>query len=164
MHIKSTRRGFTLIELLVAVLIIGILAAVAVSQYKKAVLKTKMTQTFISGKAYLQAQRVYRLATGEYADANNAKKLDIQVLASGWETVWVGDGLQVKLPSERVQFDFRPAGGLYNEGSTRDAFLCIVYDDAPQIDTAREICQDLTGSKNGTYQSNSKRTLYGGQW
>jgi len=78
------KQGFTLIELLVVVLIIGILSAVALPQYQKAVEKSRSAEAMSNGRVLLDA-------VNRALDLNpnlTPSRFDLDVKISGGE--WTG--------------------------------------------------------------------------
>ena len=76
----KNKQAFTLIELLVVVLIIGILAAVALPQYQKAVTKARFAQVVTAGRSLRDAEHRYKLANDVYT--NDRDNLDIEFAGS----------------------------------------------------------------------------------
>ena len=161
-----TATGFTLIEIIVVVLIIGILAAIALPQYQKAVLKSRFTKLVTTSKAIVDAQRIYYMDHGVYA--NRADLLDITFpLINGgtnfgdgrtWRCVFIyANGLG---GGPRTSCDLLTPLITLQWYHTRGSANCCVY--ASSNFAGEWLCQEIT-KKQTPYQSVATSHCYSGR-
>ena len=80
-------KAFTLIELLVVVLIIGILAAIALPQYQRAVDKSRVATMLPLMRRWVDALALYKLEHGSYLNEEEGHPSSAD-LGVSWPTDW----------------------------------------------------------------------------
>ena len=156
----KNNKAFTLIELLVVVLIIGILAAVALPQYKIAVAKSRLTQLLVLADATRKAEEIYYMANGQYT--YNWDELGIDISGTVQENILTHDDkvtllLRNNPNSVRVSDSRIPAflivGFSQNDSDMFKGKTCCY---APQTNhLGITLCKQMTdNNRNGTVGDN----------
>ncbi len=155
----KTNKGFTLIELLVVVLIIGILAAMAMPQYFKAVERSRMTEADTLLGSIAQAQRRKFLQTNTFV--TNYKALDVSPKGSSGTTYYTkgnpttgdnGNGFAVVLSGTGFTDGIATATRHAASGTLQYAYSLSRYYQGDNVtctaaaDAGQELCADFCGT------------------
>ena len=149
----KNNQAFTLIELLVVVLIIGILSAVALPQYKMAVAKARMSTLLGMMNAVKQAQETYYLANGNYASDINELSVSLPGQSDSSRYIYSPNAWSIDINDSSI-------GVMGSEARVPGVRMFLFQDHTLHVwagkhlcyarmsnDFANKICQNLAGKK-----------------
>ncbi len=161
-------QAFTLIELLVVVLIIGILAAIAVPQYQKAVIKSRYSTLKNRTQAIASAVERYFLTHDTYP--KNLEDLDISFKITNVsryqdDSLYIifsdGSNCEMYYSAPRVYCSDTILGAYMRYGQTyfSSEKMCVIYS-TDTTDKWHSICQSETGKSAAQADCNGNWCFY----
>jgi len=170
----KNKQAFTLIELLVVVLIIGILAAVAVPQYRLAVAKARYVEVKNIVDKITQAQEVYYLANGKYS--NRFEELDIDLPAGGQQnsnsatrydfdwgfcyTGYSGTAARTVCYNKKFSLGYGRRPEHIPQSDKPGKRVCYLYGITDASDWRNQVCKQETGATSGTVSGGNREWIY----
>lgn len=151
------KKGFTLIELLVVVLIIGILAAVALPQYQKAVDRSYAVEMQSVARSMAHAMQMYELANGTYPADLEDLEMDYP-----WKSCFTGE-IKSCLVTDRVRIEYGSHNGEWTARMVTP-FSCGLYGVKGNLrvcigtgERGKKLCQLISGESEpyGTAENGS---------
>ena len=138
----NNNKGFTLVELLVVVLIIGILAAMAMPAYFKAVERARASEADTMIGTVVNAQQRYKMKTGKYA--KNWTSLDVAPANAVAAAAYCTKGAQPAVGTTAA----KPGTGVCG---SQNAFYIVLYGDSALRNNTSGVIAYRVGTGQYTY-------------
>ena len=158
-------KGFTLIELLVVVLIIGVIAGIAVPQYRKMVLRTHYATLKTTVRYIADRQEEFYRGNGRLGDFYELG-IDIGTI-TGRTMLRINNDIYCQLvgitdnytPAVLCNFKEKMTYEYYNTRPKRESILCVALS-TNEKDIYNKLCQTETGKKKSQWSSSLSYRVY----